>query len=138
MQQVLPYHEMSVSNPRGKKIIRLIECRMGDEFYTGDDEFTFVWLFPGTGAFAFDSGTNFMMGNDFMYVNGGRHIKFDDFLTDSKFIMLIVDKKHGHIPTAVQGKNRSRRSRGFLAVLQPGVLPFSGFFRRRAQLKISL
>lgn len=92
MQQVLPYHEMSVINPRGKKIIRLIECRMGDEFYTGDDEFTFVWLFPGTGAFAFDSGTNFMMGNDFMYVNGGRHIKFDDFLTDSKFIMLIVDK----------------------------------------------
>lgn len=92
MQQVLPYHEMSISDPRGKKIIRLIECRMGDEFHTCDDELTFIWLFPGTGAFAFDSGTNFMMGNDFMYVNGGRYIKFDDFLTDSKFIMLIVDK----------------------------------------------
>ena len=92
MQKILPYHEVSVSLPDGRKIIRLIECEMGDEFHTGNDEFTFIWLFPGTGAFAFDSGTNFMMGNDFMYVNGGRYIKFDDFLTDSKFIMLIVDK----------------------------------------------
>ena len=92
MQKILPYHEVSVSLPDGRKIIRLIECEMGDEFHTVNDEFTFIWLFPGTGAFAFDSGTNFMMGNDFMYVNGGRYIKFDDFLTDSKFIMLIVDK----------------------------------------------
>ena len=92
MQKILPYHEVSVSLPDGRKIIRLIECEMGDEFHTGNDEFTFIWLFPGTGAFAFDSGTNFMMGNDFMYVDGGRYIKFDDFLTDSKFIMLIVDK----------------------------------------------
>ena len=84
--------KINYDRPDGRKIIRLIECEMGDEFHTGNDEFTFIWLFPGTGAFAFDSGTNFMMGNDFMYVDGGRYIKFDDFLTDSKFIMLIVDK----------------------------------------------
>ena len=93
VQKILPYHEMSVSAVNGEKIVRLIECEMGDEFLTSDKELTFIWLFPGTGAFGFDNGTNFMMGNDFMYVNGGRTIKFDDFLSDSKFIMLIVNKE---------------------------------------------
>lgn len=93
MQNILPCHEMSVSAQSGRKIIRLVQCRPEDEFYTDEKEFTFIWQFPGTGIFSFDSGTNCMMGNDFMYVDGGRRIKFDDMLEDSIFIMLIVDKK---------------------------------------------
>ena len=93
MQKILPYHEMSVYAPNGERIINLVECEPEDEFYTTDKEFTFIWLFPGTGAFGFDNGTNFMLGNDFMYVNGGRYIKFDGFFTDSKFILLTVNKE---------------------------------------------
>ena len=91
MEKLLPYHEMSISAVNGQKIIRMVEVEPGDAFLPISGELLYVWQFPGLGAFDFNRGTNFLLGNDFMYVSPEQYLQFDDNFTDSKTFVLAVD-----------------------------------------------
>ena len=91
MEKILPYHEMSISAVNGQKIIRMVEIEPGDAFLPVSGQLLYVWQFPGLGAFDFNRGTNFLLGNDFMYVSPGDYLQFDDNFTDSKTFVLVVE-----------------------------------------------
>lgn len=91
MEKILPYHEMSISAVNGQKIIRMVEIEPGDAFLPVSGQLLYVWQFPGLGAFDFNRGTNFLLGNDFMYVSPEQYLQFDDNFTDSKTFVLVVE-----------------------------------------------
>lgn len=93
MEKILPYHEMSIFAINGRKIVRMVEVEPGDAFLPVPGELLYVWQFPGLGAFDFNRGTNFLLGNDFMYVSPESYLEFDDSFTDSKTFVLVVEKE---------------------------------------------